>query len=493
MLAEACLLLALFSSTRVLAATTGKPYVGAYYAGYSSLSPANIPYSSLSNINFFVATTTGNGGLSFSSTTDSIINATIAGAKKTNTSVSLTIGGWTGSAYFSYDVGNAANRTAFAKVINATVAHYGFSGVDIDWEYPGQQGNSGNVISPNDTANFALFLTTLRSVLGAKPIISLAVSVGGLRDANGNALTTYSSFLSSVDYLMLMNYDVWGPYGQGVSGPNAPLYACSAQTGNPFSAYQAVRYFTKAGWPASRLILGVPSYSHAFSTSGTSLTSTKCGTTTSYLYQSGPVSNTAAANALDESTFAALISGGYLNSAGTAGANGYTRVLDTNSSTPFLFNSKAEILISYDDAQSMGLKGTFAKQNGLAGLSMFELSGDTPTHTLLNAYRSAFLPSATTTTSSTTTVKTTATATSSKVTTSATPAAAVKRTLSRIAKRLAFAIIPAPSPGFAIIPITPSRSSPSQGVSIASVEHPTWRFGPLGSLLSQIAQELGSL
>ncbi|GAA94300.1 glycoside hydrolase family 18 protein [Mixia osmundae IAM 14324] len=373
----------------VQAAVTGQPYVGAYYAGYSSLSPTDIPYSSLTNINFFVATTTIDGGLSFSSTTDATIKATVEGAKSTDTSVSLTLGGWTGSAYFSYDVGSSANRTAFAKLVSSTVTRYGFSGVDID------------------------------CALGQKPIISLAVSVGGLRDSAGTSLSTYTNFLSSVDYLMIMNYDIWGPYGQGLSGPNAPLYTCSSQSsGNPYSASEAVSYFQEAGWPASRLILGVPSYSHSFSTTSASLSTTTCGSAQSQLYQAGPASDTAPAGAIDQTTFAGLIADGYLNSAGTAGAGGFVRLFDTSSSTPFLFSSSQKILISYDDAQSMSLKGAFAKQHGLAGVSMFELSGDTADHMLLNAYRSGFLTGSAMMATSTAGV-TTATATSNGASTTA--------------------------------------------------------------------------
>jgi chitinase len=44
----------------------------------------------------------------------------------------LTIGGWTGSRYFSSAVATDANRTAFAKAIVGVVTQYNLSGIEIE-------------------------------------------------------------------------------------------------------------------------------------------------------------------------------------------------------------------------------------------------------------------------------------------------------------------------------------------------------------------------
>jgi chitinase len=44
----------------------------------------------------------------------------------------LTIGGWSGSRFFSPAVATDANRTAFAKAIAGVVTQYNLSGIEIE-------------------------------------------------------------------------------------------------------------------------------------------------------------------------------------------------------------------------------------------------------------------------------------------------------------------------------------------------------------------------
>ena len=53
----------------------------------------------------------------------------------------MTIGGWTSSKYFSTLVSTDSSRKNFATQIANFVATYQFDGVDLDWEYPGREGN----------------------------------------------------------------------------------------------------------------------------------------------------------------------------------------------------------------------------------------------------------------------------------------------------------------------------------------------------------------
>ena len=45
----------------------------------------------------------------------------------------LTIGGWTGSQYFSTAVGSADNRTAFVNAVMGLVKQYDLDGVDFEY------------------------------------------------------------------------------------------------------------------------------------------------------------------------------------------------------------------------------------------------------------------------------------------------------------------------------------------------------------------------
>lgn len=68
------------------------------------------------------------------------------------------------------------------------------------WEYPNKQGIGCNVISPNDSANFLLFLQKLRS-MGQSLVLSAAVSLKPFIDTNGSPMSDVSEFAKVLDYI----------------------------------------------------------------------------------------------------------------------------------------------------------------------------------------------------------------------------------------------------------------------------------------------------
>lgn len=136
----------------------------------------------------------------------------------------LSIGGWTGSIYFSNAVGNAQNRTAFVKAVVALAQKYKLDGIDFEWvflfsngsalgrkvmfyhlpswEYPGKQGLGCNTVSNSDSANFLSFLRELRSdSVGSKLKLTVAVGLGPFVAANGAPMTNVSQFAPLVDHI----------------------------------------------------------------------------------------------------------------------------------------------------------------------------------------------------------------------------------------------------------------------------------------------------
>lgn len=67
------------------------------------------------------------------------------------------------------------------------------------------------------------------------------------------------------------------------------------------------------------------------------------------------------------------------------GAGGFTRHWDKCSSTPFLTSNG--VLVSYDDPESIKLKGAYAKEHGMAGLGLWDIHGDTKDWALMKAAR----------------------------------------------------------------------------------------------------------
>jgi len=73
-----------------------------------------------------------------------------------------------------------------------------------------------------------------------------------------------SGFAKVLDFVVIMNYDIWGPWSTGF-GPNAPLDDTCAPGGAQMgSALSAVKAWTKSGMPVEKLVLGVPAYGHSY-------------------------------------------------------------------------------------------------------------------------------------------------------------------------------------------------------------------------------------
>lgn len=83
-------------------------------------------------------------------------------------------------------------------------------------------------------------------------------------DSNNNPSTNVSGFAKVLDYVAIMNYDLWGSWSSAV-GPNAPLNdSCAPSADQRGSAVSAVRAWSNAGMPTSKIVLGVPSYGHSY-------------------------------------------------------------------------------------------------------------------------------------------------------------------------------------------------------------------------------------
>src|SRR3954451_21729334 len=98
-------------------------------------------------------------------------------AKNPNLRVLISLGGWTGSAYFSDAALTDASRKKLVSScvylwikgnlpgLAPGVAANIFDGIDLDWEWPGSDGNAGNVIRPADKQNFTLLTAEFRAQL----------------------------------------------------------------------------------------------------------------------------------------------------------------------------------------------------------------------------------------------------------------------------------------------------------------------------------------
>lgn len=378
-----------------------------YLQGYRAtvLPPENIPWDLYTHLDYFVATTGSEPDEDLKIEDEDNLKAVVSGAKSHGVSISLCVGGWTGSKYFSKLVADEDSRNKFAQAFLRAVKKYGLDGVDLDWEYPNVPGLDGNILSRDDSANFLKFLKVLRNVLGPDSRISAAVSVHGFMGADGNYLKDHKPFSDYLDFITIMAYDLYSPSSTELAGPNAPLFDTCNDPSVKFSASQAVETWTSTGFPASKILLGLPAYGYQYTMLSSDLQYTNFSGNTSLTslffskfdkgVQAPTDVKTGSASTCDGEAdghtfhYKDLVNCGLLDKDGVHGLKGFTRHYDKCSKTPFLFNPSSKILISYDDPRSFARKSRFVKSKGLGGVNVFDATGDTHERALLKAINSS--------------------------------------------------------------------------------------------------------
>lgn len=434
-------------------AAAASQIVAAYYPDWSTgtIAPENIDFSKYDLLFFAFATPNESNGLNWDSGSKNTLSRLVSAAHAAGTKVVLSVGGWGGSYWFSNAVSSKANRATFADALLGAINQFGLDGVDIDWEYPNSEG-AGNPHNAADAANLLHFLTALRNRLGTNHTISAAVAHQPWIGNNGSPLADVSAYADKMDWVGIMNYDVWGASAH--PGPNAPLgNLCGTSSLPEASAQAAVSQWTRAGFPASKLMLGVPYYGYVSESTATTLqgsfaangkaacvlprkdmeimnggqqdTAEPSAEDTSEkappLYAPHPRSGSSSAEVAastaskDQATFNAakgtsstkaaadlssywgqqvgfstLVNAGVLarQSNGTYGqGGGYTMAWDNCSDTPFLYNTSARTVVTYDDTYSLNSKAVYAREAGLAGVFGWSLDQDDGT-ALVGAVRS---------------------------------------------------------------------------------------------------------
>lgn len=285
---------------------------------------------------------TGDGGIVIAET--GLLKKVLA-LKKTRPTlkVLLMIGGWGEKADgFSMMARDADKRTAFCQACKAHVDTYGLDGIDLDWEYPGG-GPSSNGQSDDDASNFNLVLKELRQTLGTTKIISFASS-------SSAGYVDWPEAIKYIDYVNVMTYDMGKPPYH-----NSTLYH-SFLTRNT-SCEESVEKHRKAGVPLDRQNLGVPFFGHGID----------------------PYKESVKYNEIVD--ILGATTGTY------AGKN--IRHWDDVAKVPYLTDTAGNMLLGYDDPESVAYKGTFARESGMLGVMFWEYRHDDSAGSLRKALYSA--------------------------------------------------------------------------------------------------------
>ena len=269
----------------------------------------------------------------------------------------ISIGGWTWSENFAAAAASDLSRKAFTSSCVTFMKQYGFDGVDIDWEYPVSGGlNAGTAA---DKQNYTALLTEFRAALNAQESkdgrdysLSIAAPAGPSIIPNLES----AKIGGILDWMNLMSYDFHGSWDP-ITGHNAPMSVGPKDTAAGFSIKDSVDSYIKAGFPAAKLVLGVPFYGRGWE---------GVAPTSSGLYQSG---TSASVGTWEKGVFDfSDIKANYLPS--------MTRLWDADAQVPYLYDPARGLWISYDDAQSMKIKADYIKAKGLGGAMVWEITGD---------------------------------------------------------------------------------------------------------------------
>ncbi|KAH6661364.1 glycoside hydrolase family 18 protein [Truncatella angustata] len=168
----------------------------------------------------------------------------------------MSIGGGSGSAEFPVMAANPDTRITFAKSCREFCEKYGVDGVDVDWEHPQ---------TPHDGANYIAMLQELRRALPS-PWFQISTALPTRQYCLQHINLAVAGQL--LDYLNLMVYDFNGPWTD-VCGHQAQLYPPPGPLESVYprlrnSGHGGVEYILSRGFPARKLVIGIPVYTRTF-------------------------------------------------------------------------------------------------------------------------------------------------------------------------------------------------------------------------------------
>lgn len=333
--------------------------VVAYYGGwsaYSGFGPDKISASNLDVLNYAFAKIGTDLRIAVGDSTIDYTNFNkLKLLKSANPGLRtvISIGGWEDSGRFSDAALTESSRAVFADSVVRFLKTYGFDGADIDWEYPTGGGLSSNVTRAVDKTNFGLLLKTLRSKLDAQGIIDkkhYILSFAGAanyRYASGVGMSNISKY---VDYGIIMTYDIHGNWDT-YTDFNAPLYLPAGSSPQyKASVDSAVNTWLNSGFPAGKLVMGVPFYGYVYN---------GVANVNNGLWQ----------------RFTSGSAAGYDTIQAKYGNNtAYRKYYDSTAAVPWLFNGST--FVSYDNEASIIKKAQYAVSKNLLGVGAWELSFD---------------------------------------------------------------------------------------------------------------------
>ena len=283
----------------------------------------------------------------------------------------ISVGGWTWSTYFSDIAISEETREIFAQSCLDFILTYGFDGVDLDWEYPVEGGLETNQQDPTDKENLTALLQRLRELLDAQEQIDnkqYYLSIASSANPNYMDNLEVEEIMNSLDWINVMSYDFHGPWsgdGDPSTNFNSPLYMTEGDDvpepyHTNFNLHASVQNYIDRGVPREKLNAGLAFYGRAFG-----------GVQNINNGLFAPYAEPSSIGTWEDGVFDYWdLEDNFVNQ------NGYTRYWQEEAQVPWLYNPSTQVMISYDDVQSIGIKAEYIIQENLGGGMFWEFSGD---------------------------------------------------------------------------------------------------------------------
>lgn len=357
------LLVVLTSCNKKSGEDKSKPVIIAYVSGYNGLTDVSkISPDKITHISYaFVDVQAGKAFLT-NEATDTVNFRKLNELKQQNPDLKIliSIGGWAWSRNFSDAVLTPEGQKTFAKSAVGIMNKYSLDGVDIDWEYPAMEGDTGNVFRPEDKQNYTLMFAAIRAELDELEKASdkkylLTTAVGGSQKFIDN--TEMGKAQEYLDFVNIMTYD----YQSKERAIHHTNLLASDKYSESNSADIAVKAFHTAGVPMEKLVMGIAFYGRIYKTK-----------------------KDASKGVGDPITEQIQGKGYTFIKDSLVNRNEYYRYWDEAAQAPYLFNFYKGEFVTYDDEESVKAKCEYVKTNGMAGVMFWEYSSD-PKEYLLNA------------------------------------------------------------------------------------------------------------
>jgi chitinase len=350
---------------------TTKKVVGYYYGkGRPGYEFSQVPVQELTNLIYSHAKPTAQGECELAHPDLDVPNLRALRtlrAENPSLLVLLSVGGWSGSRYFS-DVGATASaRRQFSASCSQIVEKYALDGLDIDWEYPVTGGKRTDHKRGSDKENFVLLLRELRNDLDAlgqgRHLLLTIASTGYRNHLEDLSLKEMSDIL---DWFNLMGYD-FNEMQPKRTSHHSGLFAWAAprldaEAIKYANSAAAVQWYLDRGVPPEKIVLGVPFYGQVWA----SVPNENDGLYQPFRGRPGE----------DGVLSYREIQQNYLPV--------YTRHWDDQVKVPWLYNKETRIMISYEDPESIAAKAKYVIQKHLGGMMFWDLGQDDSRSTLLN-------------------------------------------------------------------------------------------------------------